>query len=257
MTLPRRWHHLVDVIVVLVTREQRSRFSSTLFGVIWAVASPALFLLTFYFLFRVVLPLGIPNYAAHLFIGLIAWGWLQSTTVEAVGSIVGNPGLVSQPGFPRIALPAVATVSNLLTMVLTTPLLVIILIASDTAPGWTLLALPVILAVHLCIVLAVAYFVAALNVPFRDMQYIVPIVLQLGYFATPIFYDVAALPDRALRILSLNPLLHVIEGYRGVLIRGQWPDWGALAEVLLIALVALAVALFVFRRASLRFLEDL
>jgi lipopolysaccharide transport system permease protein len=253
----RRWRHLFDVVLVLVTRDQRSRFSSTLFGVVWAVASPALYLLTFYFLFRVVLPLGIPNYAAHLFIGLIAWIWLQTSTIEAVGSIVGNSSLINQPGFPRVALPAVAAASNLLTMILTTPLLVIILFVSDTSPGWTLLSLPAILTVQLCVVLAIGYFVAALNVPFRDLQYIVPIVLQLGYFATPIFYDVAALPERALRVLSLNPMLHVIEAYRDVLMRGEWPDWIALTVVLLVSLVALGAALVTFRHASLRFLEDL
>lgn len=256
MTLPRRWRHVADVVLVLILRDQRSRFSSTAFGVIWAVASPALFLLTFYFLFQVVLPLGIPNYAAHLFIGLIAWGWLQATAIEAVGSIVGNPGLISQPGFPRAALPAVATLSNLLTMFLTTPLLVLILAGSGTAQGWSLLALPVILAIQFVVVLAFAQIVAALNVPFRDLQYIVPLILQLGYFATPIFYDVQAVGEGAQRILRINPMLQVIEAYRAVLIRGEWPDWPALAVVAACGLVGLALARMVFDRASLRFLED-
>lgn len=256
MRIPRRWRHHLDVVLVLVMRDQRSRFSSTAFGVIWAVASPALFLLTFYFLFQVVLPLSIPNYAAHLFIGLIAWGWLQSTTFEAVGSIVGNPGLISQPGFPRAALPAVATVSNLLTMMLTTPLLVAILAGSGTTQGWSLLALPVIVAIQFVLVMALAHVVAALNVPFRDLQYIVPLVLQLGYFATPIFYDVATIPPRALDILSINPMLHVIEAYRAILIRGAWPDWPALATLGTVSLIGLVAARAIFDRASRRFLED-
>lgn len=252
----RRWRHLLDVIAVLVMRDRRSRYKSTVFGVLWAVASPALFLLTFYVLFRVIMPLGVENYAAHLFIGLIAWSWFQTTVMESVSSIVGNPGLVSQPGFPRAALPVVATSSNLLTLVLTTPLLTVILAGSGLEPGCAALALPVLIGLQFGVVLAVAYLVAALNVVFRDLQYIAPILLQLGYFVTPIFYSVAAIPDGAMRILALNPMLHIIEAYRAVLIRGEWPDWSALAVVALAAGLGLGLAVAFFRRASLSFLED-
>lgn len=257
MKIPRHWRHLFDVIVVLVAREQRSRYKSTLFGVIWAVASPALFLLTFYFLFQVVLKFEVPNYPAYLFIGLIAWTWFQTTTMEAIGCIVGNPTLVGQPGFPRAALPAVATLSNFLTLLLTTPLLIIILVASDIPFGKTLVALPAVAFAQFIVTLSMAYIVAALNVPFRDLQYIVPIILQLGYFATPIFYDTAMLPARAMEILSLNPMLHIIESYRAILIHAEWPDWDALAKLTVISIVGLACALLIFRKASQRFLEDI
>lgn len=252
----RRWRHLLDVVVVLVMRDQRSRYKSTLFGVVWAIASPALFLLTFYVLFRLVMPLNVSSYAAHLFIGLIAWGWFQSTTMEAVSSIVGNPGLMAQPGFPRAALPAVATASNLVTMVLATPLLALILIGSGAQPGLAAAALPLLLAVQFLVVLAVAYLVAALNVAFRDLQYIVPILLQLGYFTTPIFYDINAVPQEARRVLAVNPMLHVIEGYRAVLIRGEWPNWDAIGVVALAGALGLVLALAIFRHAGHRFLED-
>jgi lipopolysaccharide transport system permease protein len=256
MTLARRWRHLRDVIRVLVMRDQRSRYKSTVFGVIWAVASPALFLMTFYVLFRFVMPLQVEDYAAHLFIGLVAWAWFQGSVTESVATIVGNPGLMSQPGFPRAALPAAAAVSNLLTLVLTLPLLVVILAASATRPGWAALALPLLVLLQLLVVLAFSYLVAALNVTFRDLQYIVPIVLQLGYFVTPIFYDAAAVPDGPRQVLALNPMLQIIEGYRAVLIRGEWPDAGPLAAVALGAVLGLAAAVAIFRRASLRFLED-
>lgn len=252
----RRLRHLFDVIAVLVMRDRRSRYKSTVFGVVWAVAAPVLFLLTFYVLFRIVMPLRVDNYAAHLFIGLVAWAWFQSTVMESVGSIVGNPGLMSQPGFPRAALPAVATTSNLLTLVLTVPLLALILLGSGTRPGWAAVALPVLVALQFAVVLAVAYLVAALNVVFRDLQYIAPILLQLGYFVTPIFYDVSMVPEEPRRILSLNPMLQIIEAYRAVLIRGEWPDWGALGVVALAAGAGLWLAIGFFRRASLSFLED-
>lgn len=258
MTIPRvrRILHMRDVIFVLVARDQKARYKSTGMGVFWAVASPVLFLLTFYFLFRVVLPLDIPNYASHLFIGLVAWSWFQGTTTESVTAIVGNASLVNQPRFPIAALPLTSAMSNFVTLCLTLPLLLVILYFEGASLGWTIIILPLVIACQFVFVLAVAYLVAGLNVRFRDLQYIVPIVLQLSYFATPIFYDVAAVPEKALGFLRINPMLTLIEAYRSILIRNEAPDFAALAVVVVgvSALLVLSYASFV--RASAGFLEE-
>jgi len=89
------------------------------------------------------------------------------------------------------------------------------------------------------------------------MQYIVPILLQLGYFTTPIFYDVASMPERARFILGFNPMLQLLGAHRRVLIYGEWPAWGPLAAVLAGSLLALWLTYGFFRRASLRFLEEI
>ena len=133
----------------------------------------------------------------------------------------------------------------------------VILWFSGGTIGLSLVAVPAILTAMFVFVLAVSYFVAALNVVFRDMQYIVPILLQLGDFATPIFYDVTNLPEATHAALSLNPMLQFIEAFRAVLMRDEWPNWIALSLVLVASFIALAVAQRIFRRASLRFLEEL
>jgi lipopolysaccharide transport system permease protein len=253
----RSARHLRDTISVLVMRDQKSRYKSTVMGVVWAVASPVLFLLTFYLLFKVILPLQIPNYAAHLFIGIVVWSWFQGATSESVSCIVSNQGLIAQPGFPTAALPLAVTTSHLLTLVLTLPVLVVILWFGGATIGWTLIAIPPVIAAMFVFVLAVAYLVAGLNVTFRDMQYIVPIVLQLGYFATPIFYDATTLPDATRGVLAFNPMLQFIEAFRAILMRDMWPDWFGLGIVLTVSAMFLWLAQHLFRRASLRFLEEL
>jgi lipopolysaccharide transport system permease protein len=257
VTFGRSFRHLRDTIAVLVARDQKSRYQSTSMGIVWAVASPLLFLMTFYFLFKVILPINIPNYAAHLFIGIVVWAWFQGATAEAVSCIVANPGLVAQPGFPVAALPFAVTTSHLVTLLLTLPILIVILLLGGSRMGLSLLALPVITAGLFVFVLGIGYLVAALNVPFRDMQYIVPILLQLGYFATPIFYDVAQMPDVPRAVLSFNPMLQFVEAYRAVLMRAEWPDWTGLLTTVVFAALLLAFAHHVFRRASSRFLEEL
>lgn len=255
-----RWldpKHFRDVIHVLVVRDQKARYKSTLMGVVWAVVSPMLFLLTFYLMFQVILPLDIPNYASHVVIGVVAWIWFQSTIQESVSVIVANPGLVRQPRFPNAALPIAATTSNFITLLLSCPLLIVIVLLEGSRPGLPLLALPIVLFTQFVLILSVSYFVAALNVSFRDMQYIVPIILQLGYFTTPIFYDLSLLSERGRDILAFNPMLQVIGAYRDILMLSEWPNWGALGLVLLGSLGMLIVTFRFFERASLRFLEDM
>ena len=252
----RSVRQFIDTIGALVVRDQKVRYKTAVMGIFWAIASPVLFLLTFYFLFKVVMPLQVPNYAAHLFIGIVVWGWFQGSTMEAVSSIVSNAGLLAQPGFPIRAIPIAVVCSHLITLLLTLPVLIIILVTGGAGIGPQLLAVPVVVAAMFIFVLAVAYLVAALNVTFRDMQHIVPILLQLGYFATPIFYDWNRLSQRAHDLLAFNPMLQFIEAFRNILMRGTWPDWQTLAITTAFSAVFLWLALTVFRRASHRFLEE-
>lgn len=253
----RHLRHLFDTIRALVVRDQKVRYKTAVMGVFWAVASPVLFLLTFYFLFKVVLPIEVPNYAAHLFIGIVVWGWFQGATMESVSSIVSNAGLLVQPGFPVRAIPVAVTCSHLITLLLTLPVLIVILVAGGASVGLSLLAIPAVIGSMFVFVLAVAYLVAALNVTFRDMQHIVPILLQLGYFATPIFYDWTTLPEPVHSALAYNPMLQFTEAFRNILMRDEWPDWTALSIVTILSVALLWATMRFFRHASLRFLEEL
>lgn len=253
----RRIPHAFDVLRVLVSRDQKARYKSTTMGVVWAVASPLLFLLIFYFLFAIVLPLGIPDYASHVMVGIVVWTWLQNSVSEAVNCIPYNAGLVNQPRFPVAVLPVAAVLSNFVTFLMTLPILLALVWTEAAPPGPAYLALPVLMAVEFIFILAAAYFVAALNVSFRDMRYIVPILLQLGYFLTPIFYDASMVSGPGRAVLSLNPMLHIVEAYRAVLVEGRWPDWGPVLAVLFVSLVLLWLAARHFRLSSYRFLEEI
>lgn len=253
----RALRHMLDVIVVLVGRDQKSRYRTTAMGVFWAIASPVLFLLTFYLLFKVILPLNIPRYAAHIFIGLVVWGWFQASVIEAVTCIVGNGGLLKQPGFPVAALPVAVVTSNLLTLLLTLPLLIVILLFDGATIGASVICIPVLILCQYVFILSMAYLVAALNVVFRDMQYIVPILLQVGYFATPIFYDIASVSATAQGWLALNPMVGLVGAFRQVLIFGAWPDWSSIGLITALSFLTLLVTYRFFRGARLRFLEEI
>lgn len=248
--------HSFEVVSVLVSRDHRARYKSTVMGMAWAVASPILFLLTFYFLFGVIMRVNIPNYASFVFTGIIAWNWLQTSMNEGVACISRNGSLVGQPGFPVGTLPMVSVVSNLINLLFSLPLLLAVVYAENGGLSWTLVFFPLILAVQMIFQLSLVYFVSAANVTFRDVQYILPVVLQLGYFMTPIFYDISMIPERLRPVLSLNPMYQFIAADRAVL-SGQVPDLLALFVVLCISLLLLFLGHRYFRRAAENFLEEI
>jgi ABC-type polysaccharide/polyol phosphate export permease len=249
-------HHWYEVVSVLVTRDHRARYRSAGMGVAWAVASPLLFLLTFYMIFGVVMQVNIPHYASFVFTGIVGWNWLQTSLNEGVASISQNASLVAHPGFPVQALPMVSTISNLINFCFALPILLAVALIERGGIGWTVLFLPLIMAVQLVLILSLAFFVSAANVFFRDVQHILPVLLQLGYFMTPIFYDLGQLPGPMAQVLALNPMTQIITAYR-MSLAGEMPDLAALAVVLGVALVLLVLGHRYFRNAAERFLEEI
>jgi ABC-type polysaccharide/polyol phosphate export permease len=177
-----RFQRLWEVALLLVQRDFRGRYKHTHVGMLWSIINPLMFLLIFYFLFKIVLNIGIPRYASFVFTGIVVWTWLQAGLMQAVTSISSNPGLVSQPDFPIAALPIVSTASAFLNMALSFPLLIVILAVEGARPSLALLALPLLLIAQLLLILSLAYLVAAFNVAFRDVEHALPILLQLGYY---------------------------------------------------------------------------
>ena len=252
-----RLHHWRDVIALLVARDFRGRYQKARIGMVWALASPLLFLIVFYFLFGQVLDLGIENYASFAFTGILVWNWTQSSLMSAVTSMSGNPGLVAQPGFPLATLPVVSVAASLLNLLIALPLLVILTLVEGIDPTITYLALPLVIAVQFVFTLALCFLIAALNVALRDVEQILPILLQLGYYVTPIFYSLSNVPDALQPYFALNPMVTVITAYRDVLLDGSWPDPLALGLVLAGSAIVLWLGQIYFQRARQSFLEEL
>lgn len=253
-----RWLvHWRDVVLVLVRRDFRGRYKHTKIGFAWSVISPLLFLLIFYCLFTKIINLQIPRYASFVFTGIVAWSWTQGALLQSVSSISSNAPLVNQPGFPIAALPVIAVLISMINFLFALPFLFVLLWIEGTVWSASLLSLPAIMAVQFLFILSLAYMVAALNVAFRDVEQALPILLQLGYYVTPVFYDLAKVPAGYHWAFNYNPIAVTIENYRAVLMNGQWPDWQSLGWVTLASLVLLVLGVRYFNRARFRFLEEL
>ena len=251
------WRHQLELLYELVQRDMRLRYKRSVLGILWSLFNPLLQLLVFYFIFALVLPLNIPNFALFLFIGLLAWNWFQSSLFEATGSIVDNGDLIRRPGFSSTILPVVPVTTNFIHFLIALPILLVALWWSGVPFNPWSVTLPLVLAGQFVVTLSLSYVVAALNVGFRDVRYLLGIILLLGFYLTPVFYEPTSIPAAYRPLYYLNPLVILIQSYRNLLLYDASVPIGALLLVVLAGLVILWLGVRMFKHMSVHFAEEL
>jgi ABC-type polysaccharide/polyol phosphate export permease len=236
----------------LVSRELKARYRGSVLGFLWSFVNPLLLLLTYTLVFTVILPNRQPDiqpFFLFLFCGILPWTWFQASIAEASGVIIAGGNLIKKVLFPAEVLPAVTVLANLAHFLLGLPILVVFL-ALQGKLAWTALLLPLPMLVQLVLTLGLALFLSALTVHFRDIQSILTHVLHLWFFATPVIYSYAAIPEGSLlrQALRLNPMTHVIVTYQQMLFHGNVDHWRGLFLAFLVGVLALAAGAFLFDR---------
>lgn len=248
--------YLRDLLTELVARDIKLRYKRSLLGIAWSLLNPLAQLLVLSFVFRAVVPLGIPNYSSFLFSGLLIWTWFQASLLAATGAIVDNRDLIRRPGFPAPILPIVSVTTHLFHFLLALPILLLFLTIEGRPMSSAVLSLPIVIIIQFVITLSLANVLAALHVTFRDTQYLLGVLLLLGFYLTPVFYDASAIPLRYQAIYRLNPMVHLVDAYRAILLKGSLPDPMSLLGLSLMAIGLLVVGYKIFVRASYRFVEE-
>jgi lipopolysaccharide transport system permease protein len=249
--------HLRDLLIVLVGRDIKSQYKNSVLGIAWSLLNPLLQLLVFTFLFRKVISLNIQNYGTFAFSGLLCWSWFQLSLLQATGAVTAHRELVRRPGFPAAILPVITITTNLMNLILALPLLILFTIIGGGHLTAHLFELPIIMCVQFVLMLSLAYLLATANVAFRDMEHIASFGLQLLFWLTPVFYLASSVPGKYRAIYELNPMLHIINAYRAVLLFGQSPDWQALLTVGAVGTALLVFTYKLFSRRCDRFVEEL
>jgi lipopolysaccharide transport system permease protein len=257
LTSGQHWAHRRDLLRELIARDVHLRYRGSALGMAWTLLNPLTELLVLMFIFGVVLPIKIPNYAAFLFIGLVAYSWFSSALMFATGAIVNNRELIKRPGVPVGILPIATVASTLVHFLLSLPVLFGLLIVTGVRMTGAVVLLPLVIGIQFVLILSVAYPLAALNVRFRDTQHFLRIGLQLLFYLTPVFYEARMIPERFWTVYRLNPMVEVIEAYRAVLLFGTLPEAMPLLILVLAAIAALVVGIAAFRHASDRFADEL
>lgn len=256
---PFRWRlrYLYDLLRELVLRDMKLLYKRSVLGLGWTLINPLLQLAVFAFVFQAIVPVNIPNYSSYVFAGLLVWNWFQNSLFQATGVIVNSRSLIRQPNFPVAILPIVIVTTGLIHFVLALPVLILFLLIDGIKLQPVIFLLPVLQLLQFILTVSFSYFLAALNVTFRDTQHTLGVLLQLFFYLTPIFYDLNSIPKQYWYIYGLNPMVHIITAYRAILLWGTQPDWLALFIIAMITALLLPFGYYIFKQQSHRFVEEL
>ncbi len=229
-------------------RDLKLRYRQTALGVVWVVVQPLLSAGIFSVIFGRIAGLatdGVP-YFVFTFAGMLVWTLFNGVVSRAAPSLVNNQALVSKVFFPRMLVPLSAVLSVLVDFAVAAVLMIGMLVVTGISPGWPVLLLPFWLLLVILLASGIGMAASALMVPYRDVQYIVPFVLQTLLYASPIAYSLSAVDEGLRWLFNINPISWLLEGFRWSLLDlAQPPGWQIGASV--------AVSLVVFAGGALIF----
>jgi lipopolysaccharide transport system permease protein len=246
-----------ELLYFLTWRDIAVRYKQTAIGIAWAVLRPAITMMVFV-LFRRLMntpATAIPE-PVLVFAAVLPWQFFSSALTESSMSLVGNASLISKVYFPRLLVPAAALGAAFVDFALTLGLLAALMAWYGVAPSITILALPAFVVLAAVLALGFGLWLAALTVQYRDFRYLVPFVIQVALFVSPIAFLSATVPEPWRGLYMLNPLVGVIDGFRWSILGGAFAlDPQAVITASVIALGSLALGVWYFRRVERRFAD--
>jgi lipopolysaccharide transport system permease protein len=211
-----------EILYFLTWRDVKVRYKQAALGVAWAVLQPLFTMVVFSLTFGRLAKMpsdGIP-YPLFSFSALLLWTYFSVTLAQVGNSLITNSSLITKIYFPRVLLPAAASLVGLLDLLVGSVFLLGLMIYYRDAIhlGWALLLTPVFVAQTAILVMGAGMLLAALNVRYRDVKYTIPFVTQIGLFVSPVIYPISFFPPRYQSWLALNPMTGIIEGFRACLL---------------------------------------
>lgn len=246
-----------DLLRALADRDVKLRYRQTALGISWVVLQPLITTAVLSFAFGRVAKLssaGVP-FLLFVFVGMLIWNNFQLTFVRMSGSLTGAADLVSKIYFPRLILPLATVASALIDFVVGVGILAVLLVVYGVAPPLQVLLLPVWLLVALLLALGIGLVASALQVRYRDVGLIVPVIGTFSLFASPVAYAMSSVPPSTRTLLWLNPLSGVLEASRWSVFGGAFPPAGWVCYSAGVCALSALVAAVLFRRLERGFAD--
>jgi len=255
--LPDVWAHR-DLLYFLVWRDLKVRYKQTVLGALWVILQPLLMTLIFVvFLGHVVrVPTGQVPYPLFLYAAILSWTFFSNAVTNSCVSLVGNSSIIRKVYFPRVIAPIAAVAVRLSDFLILFVILLGLLVYYGISPTWKLLLIPLLVAHLTLLAAALGIWLSALNVKYRDIGTVIPVVLQLLMFVSPIIYPTNLVPVRWRSIYNLNPLVGIIENFRASLF-GLPLNYVGLIISAVITLLLLVYAAHVFHRMEDEFADSI
>lgn len=245
-----------ELLGVLIRRDIKVRYRQTVLGGLWAILQPLTAMAIFTVIFGNLA--GMPSdghpYALFVYSALLPWTFFANAVGASGTSLVGSAALISKVYFPRVIIPVASVGSGMVDFAVAAAILFVLMPIYGVALSVHLLLVPVLVAVLVLVTLGVGMLLSALTVAYRDFRYVVPFMLQVWMFVTPVVFPASLVPEKARWILLLNPMTGVIEGFRSVVL-GKVPDYAALGVSFLLAAAVFLAGIVYFGKVERRFAD--
>ena len=271
------WNHR-EIVYTLAERDFRAQYKQATLGMLWAVLSPVATLITSVIVFSKVHLFQIPGvpYGLYVYTGVLCWSYFAGAVGSGGGALLGNKGLMAKTQFPRECFPLETTLTTALNTVLSWSVLVILFVIYGYAPRWAIVWTPLFMLVEVVFAAGVTLGISSMIIQMRDLAQVLPIILSLGIFATPVIWPFTSIPSHYhvagghllhhhwhggfyinLQVVYgfINPLGPVINNVRATMLLGRLPTTGPLVAAAVGALCYLFFGYRIFKRLEVNFAD--
>jgi lipopolysaccharide transport system permease protein len=241
--LRRKW----DLLWLLTKKEVTLKYKRTSLGIFWSLLNPILLALVLFIAFRVFMKFEMENYAFFLLSALFPWNWFSASITLSTVTLIGNVSLIKRIRFPRHFLIIATVLAQFINLLFSIPIIVGLACFYGKGPGisW-LLAIPILIVLQFAVTIGICLAISMVNAYFRDMEYIIGVIVSMLFWMTPIIYPLDAVPKAYQIYLILNPLTYLITSWRDIFMSNSI-NWGNIGISLGSSLVFFLLGVLVFQ----------
>lgn len=231
-----------DLFYILTWRDIKVRYKQTVIGILWSILRPLITMLVFTIVFSWIAKMpseaDVP-YPILVFAAMIPWQFFANAISESSNSLISSGQLITKVYFPRIIIPASSTITSFIDLILSLIILFLLMLYYQYFPSWQIFFLPLALVQVFILAFGMGLILTTLNIKYRDFRYVVPFILQLGLYISPVGFSSNVIPEKWQYFYALNPMVGTIEGFRWCLL-----GTNNLNINILIMTITVSVALF-------------
>jgi lipopolysaccharide transport system permease protein len=212
-----------ELFYILAWRDIAVRYKQTVIGILWAIIRPLLTMMILVVVFGKIAKLpseGVP-YPVFVFAAMLPWTFFAAAFEEASNSLIGNANLISKVYFPRLIIPVAPVIVAAVDFMISFAILLVLMALYSYWPDWHILTLPFFLLLGFFAALGAGLFFASLNVKYRDFRFVIPFIVQLGLYISPVGFSTTVVPEQFRLLYYLNPMVAVIDGFRWAISGGS------------------------------------
>ena len=233
------------------------RYRNSVLGILWSIIEPLLLLGVLFVVFSTMFKFDIENFPIYLLLGIITWNFFKNGTSIALGSLTNRAAFITQIYFPRSIPGLSAGVTASIMLMTELVILAIFMVALNFSPSITIIYLIPIFLLEFLLILGISLPLSVLNAKFKDVEFIWGVVLQAGFFLTPIFYQFDMLPETVRNVLQFSPMVQIVTMAHHVTLYGELPTVNSILYAVFSVLVIVIVGYLIFRKLQGRIVEEM